>query len=87
MEVHQSKAEPWKITLVDTGINTMTGGRIRRIKHYVDDTFFLTYGDGVGDININRLLIFIKRIRRKLQLLLFNHRGVLALCNLIVVRE
>ena len=45
LKIHQSNAEPWKITLVDTGLNTMTGGRIKRIKDYVEDTFLLTYGD------------------------------------------
>lgn len=54
---HNSKAEPWTITLVDTGIDTMTGGRILRIKDYVEgSSFMLTYGDGVGDIDISELL-------------------------------
>ena len=56
MEINKVDAEPWKITLVDTGENTMTGGRLKRIKNYVDDTFCLTYGDGVSDININNLI-------------------------------
>lgn len=57
LSFHDSRAEPWKITLVDTGLKTMTGGRIRRIKDYVNnETFMLTYGDGVGDIDINALL-------------------------------
>jgi glucose-1-phosphate cytidylyltransferase len=59
MEVHQKKAEPWKVTLVDTGIDTLTGGRIKRIEKYVDnETFMLTYGDGVCDINAKKLLDF-----------------------------
>lgn len=58
MEVHQSKAEPWKITLVDTGLNTMTGGRIKRIRNFIDGTFLLTYGDGVGNVNISELVKF-----------------------------
>ena len=59
IERHNSKAEPWKITLVDTGLNTMTGGRIKRIKKYVqDETFMLTYGDGVGNIDLAELLSF-----------------------------
>jgi glucose-1-phosphate cytidylyltransferase len=54
---HNSASEPWKITLVDTGLETMTGGRIKRIQKYLDNKpFMLTYGDGVADININRLL-------------------------------
>ena len=57
VEVHESEAEPWKITLVDTGDNSMTGGRIKRIQKYVNnETFMLTYGDGVGDINIGDLV-------------------------------
>ncbi len=56
---HQNSAEPWKITLSDTGEKTMTGGRVKRIKEYTDNkTFMLTYGDGVGDIDIVRLLEF-----------------------------
>lgn len=59
MVVHNKKAEPWKVTVVDTGLNTMTGGRIKRIKDFVgDETFMLTYGDAVGDINIDKLLAF-----------------------------
>lgn len=60
MEVHQKHAEPWKITLVDTGDYTQTGGRIKRIQNYVDGTFCLTYGDGVSDVNLNELLRFHK---------------------------
>ena len=52
-------SEPWKVTLVDTGLDTMTGGRILRAKDYVsDETFMLTYGDGVADINIEKLISF-----------------------------
>jgi glucose-1-phosphate cytidylyltransferase len=59
MDIHHSKAEPWKITLVDTGGNTMTGGRVKRVREYIgDETFMLTYGDGVGDINIKKLMEF-----------------------------
>lgn len=57
VKVHESDAEPWTITLVDTGINSMTGGRIKRIqKHIGDETFLLTYGDGVSDVNIGELV-------------------------------
>ena len=56
---HKNHAEPWKVTLVDTGLNTMTGGRIKRVQNYVgNEPFMLTYGDGVGDINITELLKF-----------------------------
>lgn len=61
MEVHTNEAEPWKVTLVDTGLHTMTGGRIRRIRSYVgDEPFQLTYGDGVSDVNIRELVKFHK---------------------------
>ena len=57
MEVHNKNAEPWKVTLVNTGLHTMTGGRLLRVKDYIgDETFMMTYGDGVADININGLL-------------------------------
>ncbi len=62
LDFHNSNAEPWKITLVDTGNDTMTGGRIKRIKDYVNnETFMLTYGDGVGDVDIKGLLQFHKQ--------------------------
>lgn len=57
--VHDNVSEPWKVTVVDTGLNTMTGGRVKRIQKYVgDETFLLTYGDGVSDINISDLIRF-----------------------------
>ena len=57
MQVHDAKAEPWKVTLVDTGEDSMTGGRLKRVKKYLgDDDFCFTYGDGVGDVNITALL-------------------------------
>ena len=57
MTIHHSHIEPWKVTVVDTGYNTMTGGRIKRIKDYVgDETFMLTYGDGVCDVDITKLI-------------------------------
>jgi glucose-1-phosphate cytidylyltransferase len=56
-KVHTNVSEPWKVTIIDTGLKTMTGGRIKRIKDYVGgETFMLTYGDGVSDVNINELL-------------------------------
>ena len=61
MKVHKNFTEQWKVTVVDTGLNTMTGGRIKRIKQYVgNEPFMLTYGDGVCDIDINDLLEFHK---------------------------
>jgi glucose-1-phosphate cytidylyltransferase len=57
MEVHQRHAEPWKVTVVDTGESTMTGGRLKRIQSYVPkETFCMTYGDGVGDVNISAVI-------------------------------
>lgn len=59
MIVHNSVAEPWKVTLVDTGLNTMTGGRVKRVQKYIgNEPFMLTYGDGVADINIAELVDF-----------------------------
>jgi len=59
MTVHKNKAEPWKVTVVDTGLATMTGGRVKRIREYLDgETFLLTYGDGVADVDLNALLEF-----------------------------
>ena len=62
MIVHNQKAEPWKVTLVDTGEETMTGGRIKRVADYVknEDVFCLTYGDGVSDVNVTNLIAFHK---------------------------
>jgi glucose-1-phosphate cytidylyltransferase len=62
MKIHQERAEPWKVTLIDTGDNTMTGGRIKRIKQYLEDEedFCLTYGDGVANIDITKLIAFHK---------------------------
>ena len=58
MEVHQSTADPWRVTLVDTGEETMTGGRLQRVLGYVDDgDFCFTYGDGVADVDINALVL------------------------------
>lgn len=62
MHVHQRFAEPWKVTLVDTGDETMTGGRLKRIGSYIqdDDVFCMTYGDGVGDIDVTALIAYHK---------------------------
>ena len=59
LQVHDSFAEPWNITLVDTGLNTMTGGRIKRVKQHIgNEAFFLTYGDGVANVNISESLAY-----------------------------
>ena len=65
MEVHNNYAEPWKVTLVDTGLNTMTGGRVKRIQPYIgDEPFMLTYGDGVCNVDLKGLVEF-HRVSRK----------------------
>jgi glucose-1-phosphate cytidylyltransferase len=59
MEVHERKAEPWRVTLVDTGEQTMTGGRLKRVRDYIgDQEFCFTYGDGLADVDITRLIAF-----------------------------
>ena len=59
MYIHESHLEPWKVTIVDTGLNTMTGGRIKRVQKYVgNEDFLMTYGDGVCDVDINKLIDF-----------------------------
>ena len=61
MEVHRKFAEPWNVTLIDTGINTMTGGRLKKVQQYVDsETFCFTYGDGLANISIKELIKFHK---------------------------
>jgi len=61
LEIHNSQAEPWKVTLVDTGYDTFTGGRIKRVKKYLNnEPFLLTYGDGVGNVDIKSLVNFHK---------------------------
>lgn len=62
MTVHNNFSEPWKVTLVDTGLNTMTGGRVKRVQKYIgDEPFMLTYGDGVSDVDIGKLVEFHKQ--------------------------
>lgn len=62
MEVHQNNTEPWRVTLVDTGENTMTGGRLKRVQQYLNsENFCLTYGDGVSDVNVRDLISFHKK--------------------------
>lgn len=66
MTVHHNKAEPWTVTLVDTGETTMTGGRLRRVRDYLkdEDAFCFTYGDGVGDVNISDLIAFHRQHKK-----------------------
>ena len=67
MSVHEKYAEPWKVTLVDTGVDTMTGGRLKRVEPYLkdEDLFCFTYGDGLSDINISKLIEFHKNQKTK----------------------
>jgi len=66
MEVHHKFVEPWTVTLVDTGLNTMTGGRLKKVKEYVqNETFCFTYGDGLSDVNISELVNFHKNNNTK----------------------
>jgi len=58
MEVHQNTSEPWRVTLVDTGAATQTGGRLKRVREHLDDTFCFTYGDGVSSVQVEELLAF-----------------------------
>lgn len=64
VSVHNTSAEPWRITLLDTGVNTMTGGRIKRIQSHIKETFMLTYGDGLGNVDIKALLAYHKSRRQ-----------------------
>ncbi|MEW6006207.1 MAG: glucose-1-phosphate cytidylyltransferase [Stygiobacter sp.] len=65
MEIHHNNSEPWKITLVETGLNTMTGGRILKVKDYVgNESFMMTYGDGVSDIKIDKLVNYHRQSKQ-----------------------
>ena len=76
IEVHNTNSEPWKITLVDTGLETMTGGRIKRIQKYIgNESFLLTYGDGVSDVNIEELVKFHKRKGKLLTVTAYKPQG------------
>jgi len=67
--VHSNMAEPWRVTLVDTGLNTMTGGRVKRVQKYIgNEPFLLTYGDGVCDVDIKKLVEFHKKNKKLLTL-------------------
>ena len=64
MQVHQNNAEPWKVTLIETGEKTMTGGRLKRVAAYLDDDFCFTYGDGVSDVNIEKLIHYHRQHKK-----------------------
>lgn len=66
MSVHHNSAEPWKVTLIDTGEDSLTGGRLRRVRDYIgDETFCFTYGDGVGDVDVSALIDYHRQHGRK----------------------
>ena len=81
MIIHEQHCEPWKVTVVDTGLNTMTGGRIKRVQKYVgDEPFLMTYGDGVCDVDISKLVDFHKnhgKIATLTAVMLEQQKGVL----------
>ena len=83
MIVHRKHVEPWRVTIIDTGLNTQTGGRVKRIKDYVgDETFMLTYGDAVGDINLKQLVDYHKSHKKIGTVSVYNfsqNKGVLEL--------
>ena len=85
VSVLEQRCEPWKVSVVDTGLSTMTGGRIKRIQKYIgDETFMMTYGDGVCDVNINDLLAFHRshgKIATLTAVLQDQSKGVLDICE------
>lgn len=71
--VHKTHSDPWKVTVVDTGLNTMTGGRVKRVKDYIgNQPFMLTYGDGVSDVNIGELVKFHKKHGKMVTMSVYN---------------
>ncbi len=91
MTVHNNFSEPWKVTLVDTGLNTMTGGRVKRVQKYIgNEPFMLTYGDGVSDVNIAELVKFHEeqgRMATLTAILVSQRFGVLDIDSEEAVRE
>lgn len=73
MTIHHNTSEPWKVTVVDTGLNTMTGGRVKRVKEYIgNETFMLTYGDGVSNVNIAELVNFHRNHKKMVTISAYN---------------
>lgn len=85
MVVHRSHSDPWRVTVVDTGLNTMTGGRVKRIREHIgNEPFMLTYGDAVGDININEVLEYHRKQGKIGTVCVYNfgqNKGVLEVGN------
>jgi len=83
VEIHNSHSEKWRVTLVDTGFNTFTGGRLKRVKDYVgDETFFLTYGDGVADIDIAETLKAHRQANKILSMTVYQPQGKLGVVDI-----
>ena len=83
VEVHKSNSENWKVTLVDTGMNTLTGGRVKRIQEYIgNEAFLLTYGDGVSNVNIKDLVKFHKKNGAKLTVTAYQPQGKFGSLNI-----
>ncbi len=91
MIVHNQHIEPWRVTIVDTGINTQTGGRIKRIKKYIgNEAFMLTYGDAVGDINIRKVLDVHKKSKKIGTLSVYNfaqNKGIVEIGNEGIIKS
>ena len=91
IEVHMTDVEPWRVTCVDTGLDTMTGGRIKRVQKYIgDEPFMLTYGDGVCDVDINKLVDFHKSHGKKATLTAViqkQQKGILDISEVGAVRS
>lgn len=83
IEIHNNESESWKVTLVETGLNTMTGGRIKRIQPYIgNEPFMLTYGDGVADINIKELIEYHKKAKKLLTVTAYKPQGKFGSLNI-----
>jgi glucose-1-phosphate cytidylyltransferase len=83
VEIHRSTAESWKVTILDTGLETMTGGRIKKAKEYINnETFLLTYGDGVCDVDIRDVLAFHKKSGKKATMTAVQPEGRFGLLNI-----
>ncbi|MYB40106.1 glucose-1-phosphate cytidylyltransferase [Candidatus Saccharibacteria bacterium] len=82
MDVHSIKAEPWTVTLVDTGLTTQTGGRLKRIANYLDETFCMTYGDGLTDAPLSELVEFHKKSRCEATLTAVQPAGRFGILNI-----
>lgn len=82
-KVHDTHSEPWKVTLVDTGLETMTGGRLKRVQKYIgDEKFMLTYDDGVADINLNDLLESHRKSKKTATLTAVQNAGRFGVLNI-----